>query len=535
SLHNFAPSSSRKSVSPDTPSPSLPISYTVDQDEEAFRVHPERAAISRMESMLMLSACRVQAEGHWSAGSENRSYELTGFGRDHGRFPAGMDGFSGGPNPKGMTHLVYGTHGQAPGERSARAPPDTSYPFRFQAGPGSPIHPRTPGGMRGRQRSGSMHVLSPQRQGPPRHGSPPRQRQSNFQSPQRQRHRHRSASLTVHGLSPEAVKKLRVYETLKGREGGRTESLREMVGVALPPGKDQGANREAKAKRSGRSKQALSPTEATTSIAPSPVGLETSTMPSSFQTVEVSAPTSPANIPLPPSPLYVLPLSPAQIALPPSPVSSPELAPPFAPSSAAKEPAPTISPLISSESFMKYRVSQGIQSPRPMRTRENTVSGRIAPTFRLISSPEKADRLVLGPRLDTTGESPERGLDAPTSHIDNLKPDPTIERILTPLPSFWSPPPLSAVVRTSVPLLPAAPAGPLRVPLRPMSVPPSGAGETQADEVRRAWSCELPVNVEVRLGKSFAGDWSQCMVIDVSDEEDEEGDLVTDASSSEDE
>ncbi|KAG9119403.1 hypothetical protein FRC07_005584 [Ceratobasidium sp. 392] len=67
-----------------------------------------------------------------------------------------------------------------------------------------------------------------------------------------------------------------------------------------------------------------------------------------------------------------------------------------------------------------------------------------------------------------------------------------------------------------------------------MSVPPPGAGEAQIDEVRRAWSCEPPVNVEVRVGRSFAGDWSQCMVIDVSDEEDEE-DMVTDASPSEDE
>ncbi|KAG8695268.1 hypothetical protein FRC08_007926 [Ceratobasidium sp. 394] len=67
-----------------------------------------------------------------------------------------------------------------------------------------------------------------------------------------------------------------------------------------------------------------------------------------------------------------------------------------------------------------------------------------------------------------------------------------------------------------------------------MSVPPSGAGEAQVDEVRRAWSCEPPVNVEVQVGRNFAGDWSQCMVIDVSDDEDE-GDLGTDASSSADE
>ncbi|KAG8737888.1 hypothetical protein FRC10_007559 [Ceratobasidium sp. 414] len=542
SLHNFASSSSRKSVSPHTSSSSLPTSYTVDQDDEAFRVHPERAAISRMESMLMLSACRYEAEGQWSTGGGNQSangYEVTGFGRDHARFSAGMNGFNGGPNQKAMTYLVYGPHRQEPSERLARTPPDTSYPFRTQAGPGSPNHPRTPGGTRGRQRSGSMHVLSPQRYGPPRHGSPPRQRQSHFQSPQRQRQRQRSASLMVHGLSPEAVKKLRVYETLKSREGERAESLREMVSVALPAGKQQAANREAKVKKSGRSPQGskatLSPIEAATPIELSPTSLETGTIPSSSQLVGVSAAASPANIPLPPSPLHAFPLSPERIALPPLPVCSPELAPPPPQSPGAKEPASTISPLVSSESLMKYHVSQGIQSPRPMRTRQNTVSGRVVPTFRLISSPEKADRLVLGPRLGTTDGShsqSEGGLDAPASRIDNLKPDPTIERILTPPPSFWSPPPLSAAVRTSVPLLPAAPAGPSRVLLRPMSVPPSGAGEAQLDGVRRAWSCEPPMNVEVRVGRSFAGDWSQCMVIDVSDDE---GDLVTDASPSEDE
>ncbi|KAG8780906.1 hypothetical protein FRC12_022460 [Ceratobasidium sp. 428] len=531
SLNNFVPSS-RNSVSPHTPSSSLPSSHNMDPDDEAFRVHPERAAISRMESLLMLSACRYEAEGRWSAGGTRSAtgFEAAGFPNTQAGFPGGMNGPNATTAHAGVSYLAYGAHGQEQSERSARTPSDGPHQFRPQAGPGSPVYPRTPGGTRGRQRSGSMHVLSPHRHGPSRNGSPPRQRQSHMQSPQRMRPRQRSWSLTVQGLSPEAVKKLRVYETIKGREGGRVESLREMVGVGLPVVKRQ----QTKTKRNGGSSQGskatLSPTEVSTPIDPSPIESQMETVSTPDLSVGIPAPPSPTSVPLPPSPILLPPLSPTQVALPPSPVHSPTRALPFASPSTVKEPAPTVSPLVSSESFMKYRVSQGIESPRPMRTRQDTVSGRVVPTFRLISSPEKGDQLVLGPRLDLAGGA-EVGLGAP----HNLKPDPAIERILTPPPSFWSPPPLSAVVRTSAPLLT------ITGPVRAMSVPPgagagagAGAGDTQLDDVRRAWSCEPPVGVEVRVGKSFAGDWSQCMVIDVSDEE-EEGDLVTDASPSEDE
>ncbi|QRW23893.1 WNK lysine deficient protein kinase 2 [Rhizoctonia solani] len=138
---------------------------------------------------------------------------------------------------------------------------------------------------------------------------------------------------------------------------------------------------------------------------------------------------------------------------------------------------------------------------------------------------------------------------------EGLKLEPQLERILTPPPAFWSPPPNSTVIRTSapLPLLPAANVSTPTAratsvsipsartssapPLRPMSVPPPGdslrVGESE--DVRRAWSCQ-PATAELPPVKSFAGDWRQCMVIELSDEEEEEEETTdTDFSELEDE
>lgn len=191
--------------------------FSVELEDEAFRVHPERAALSRMESLLLLSACRNEVEGRKSGagGHGYNGFSVGGLGHLDGE-----DAFTVVPNrtrPPGG----FGVRGSGDMREGLQAVSDASREFGFQAGAGSPNHQRT----RIRQRSGSMHVLSPQRNGPPPHGSTQR---APFQSPHRQRLR--SVSLTVQGLSPDAVKRLRVYETLKCRDEGREGSLRAMVG-----------------------------------------------------------------------------------------------------------------------------------------------------------------------------------------------------------------------------------------------------------------------------------------------------------------
>lgn len=303
---------------------------------------------------------------------------------------------------------------------------------------------------------------------------------------------------------------------------------------------------------------------------------------------EIKMVLSPTNVPIPISPaeppisvdmipvddssslLFTAPLLPTQVPLPASPINSPSSDLPFGPYQSQTELASFKSPLVSSESFIKYQASQGVESPRPIRTRQNTANGRVVPTFRVVSSPEKAERLTLGPMLDTlqskliglTEESQGvtgRDLDDLEASVrglgirnETLRIEPNIERILTPPPSFWSPPPLSAIIRTSA-LLPSpnvrmsglsdpiartsSAALPIatreiQAPLqRPMSVPASSDALRTGDvgDVRRAWGFKS-ANGEAGTGKSFAGDWTQCMVIDLSDEEDEgEGAEVEDS------
>ncbi|KAG9083830.1 hypothetical protein FRC07_013807, partial [Ceratobasidium sp. 392] len=128
SLNSFVPPS-RRSASPHTPSSSLPSSRNADPDDEAFRVHPERAAISRMESMLMLSACRYEAEGRWPIANGSRSatgLELTRFPTGQAGFSGGINGFTMPPAQMSVSYLAYGVPGLELGERSAQTPSDTS-------------------------------------------------------------------------------------------------------------------------------------------------------------------------------------------------------------------------------------------------------------------------------------------------------------------------------------------------------------------------------------------------------------------------
>ncbi|KAG9083834.1 hypothetical protein FRC07_013806, partial [Ceratobasidium sp. 392] len=148
SLNRFVPPS-RRSLSPHTPSSSLPSSHNADPDDEAFRVHPERAAISRMESMLMLSACRYEAEGRWPIANGSRSttdLELTGFPTGQAGLAGGINGFTMPLAQMSVPYLAYGVPGLELGEWSAQTPSDVSYQSRLQTGPSSPVHPRTPGG-----------------------------------------------------------------------------------------------------------------------------------------------------------------------------------------------------------------------------------------------------------------------------------------------------------------------------------------------------------------------------------------------------
>ncbi|KAF8596126.1 hypothetical protein BDV93DRAFT_548520 [Ceratobasidium sp. AG-I] len=517
--------------------------YGVGFDDEAFRVHPERAVLSRMESLLMLSVCRNEVDG--------RKFDVAGHG--YNEFSGGSLGLLDGED----AFTVVPNRGAQPGGYNARGPghlgdmrnrnPQTTFDAPREPGfqAGSPNHQR----IRARQRSGSMHALSPQRNGLPAHGSP--QRGYSFQSPQRQRLR--STSLIVQGLSPEAVKKLRVYETLKCRGEGKEGSLRELAGVVERdrPRPAKEARTKKSEKLGSTSKMVLPPTSVPIPVSPAepPISLEPSKR---VETMSVNNSNSP---------LFAVPVSPTQVPLPSSPVGSPSSNLPFSPSQSQTALASFISPLVSSESFIKYQASQGVESPRPIRTRQNTANGRVGPTFRVVSSPEKAERLTIGPVLETLEPKSAnlvdeshgaygRGLNGSGASLrglgicnETLRVEPNIERILTPPPSFWSPPPLSAIIRTSA-LLPSAnlrmsgladpiartssaalPVAIREVPVslqRPMSVPASNdmlrAGVS--GDVHRAWSCEL-ANGGVGVGKSFAGDWTQCMVIDLSDEEDE--------------
>ncbi|CAE6353455.1 unnamed protein product [Rhizoctonia solani] len=483
------------------------------EDDEAFKVHPERAAVSRMETLLMLNACRAEAVGPKSGGiighPTTDGVVIVSPVHDHLGYP--------GPSPQTAGHnyqtLTY-PNLLGLSDTKIRGPAEAPRDVGFRTGTVIPAQERSPANRRPRQRSGSVGTSTlPDSTHRPRgyHGS--------------YRNRQRSASVIVQGLSPDAVKKLRMYEQIKYQDRGKPESLREIVGCTA------------------RYKVYVARVRKNAILSPS------------------KTPISPAQVPLPPSPVlvpispqketsFIVPLvaklsnpsSPRSVLLPLSPPQSPSLC------ATTNHSSPVISSLISSDSLMRYRASQGIQSPRPIRTRQNTQSGRVVPTLRLISSPDGIDPQ---PGVDTTqtelAEKTKVALERGATPLDEqaslksegLKLEPQLERILTPPPAFWSPPPNSAVIRTSAPL-PLLPAANISTPatasislpatrtssappLRPMSVPPPGdclrVGESE--DVRRAWSCQ-PATAELPPIKSFAGDWKQCMVIELSDEEEEE-------------
>ncbi|KAF8747679.1 hypothetical protein RHS02_00035, partial [Rhizoctonia solani] len=481
-------------------------------DDEAFKVHPERAAVSRMETLLMLSACRAEGVG-------SRSEVIMGHPaadgvvivspvHDHFGYP-GLSPQTAGHNYQTLTHPnLLGLS-----DVKIRGPPEAPGDMGFRTGAVISTQDRSPTHRRARQRSGSVGAPTlpdSTHRARGHHGS--------------HRSRQRSTSLIVQGLSPDAVKKLRMYEQIKYQGKGKPESLREIVGCTAKY-RVYGAR--------ARKNAILSPSKTPISAAevplpPSPILLPTNHQKEpSFMASQVPDPPSPCNV-----------------SLPISPPQSPGLCAPV------NHSAPPISSLISSDSLIRYHASQGIQSPRPIRTRQNTQSGRVVPTLRLISSPDMVDpQLDVGTPQTECTEKTECASEGGVTSVDDqaslknegLKLEPQLERILTPPPAFWSPPPNSTVIRTSapLPLLPAANVSTPTAratsvsipsartssapPLRPMSVPPPGdslrVGESE--DVRRAWSCQ-PATAELPPVKSFAGDWRQCMVIELSDEEEEE-------------
>ncbi|CAE6423664.1 unnamed protein product, partial [Rhizoctonia solani] len=519
STHSIPGSSTQPLRSAPLPSTSASSRTTPSfhDEDEAFKVHPERAAVSRMETLLMLSTCRAEALGSKLGGIVG--YPATGgvVVSSAGHIPSGYPG----PSPQmGVYSYQNLAHPNLLGlsDTKAQAPHEAPRDMGLRGGTVISAQERSPTNRRPRQRSGSM--------GPSFADSSNRQKGYNNSY----RHRQRSTSVIVQGLSPDAVKKLRMYEQLKNQEKGRPESLREIVGCTA--------------------KYRVYGARTRKNIAPDPS----------------KAPISPTQVPLPPSRVAspIIPREEAPFAPPvakspdlPSPRHVPlPLSPPGSPTvyTQANRPSPIVSSLISSDSFTRYCASQGIESPRPIRTRQNTCSGRVIPTLRLISSPDRID-----PQSETNTsqadpiEKTQGALEVATTLLDEraslkaegLKLDPQLERILTPTPppAFWSPPPHSAVIRTSAPLpmLPAAnvstssptsraasiPLPTTRTasapPLRPMSVPPSDDSLRvgDSDDVRRVWSCQ-PATAELPPVKSFAGDWRQSMVIELSDEEEEE-------------
>ncbi|EUC58544.1 hypothetical protein RSOL_262090 [Rhizoctonia solani AG-3 Rhs1AP] len=204
----------RSAPLPSTSTSSRPLFH---DDDEAFKVHPERAAVSRVETLLMLSACRAQAQLPQSGGiigyPAMDGVVIAPVARDQPGYPAS------GPQmgPRSYQTLAH-PNILGLSDTKAQGPREVPRDVGFRGGTVISAQERSPANRRPRQRSGSM--------GPPFPDSPQRSRPYNGPS----RHRQRSASVIVQGLSPDAVKKLRMYEQLKYQDKGRPESLREIIG-----------------------------------------------------------------------------------------------------------------------------------------------------------------------------------------------------------------------------------------------------------------------------------------------------------------
>lgn len=208
-----------------TPSSSRTTSsFHDDMDDEVFKVHPERAALSRMESLLMLNACRYEIEGRKAPWNLSQGYDRGGISTEVAEYPPNGIAFVGSLDGVGHTGVQFGSYNQTPtypnalglGDMKIHGLPESSVDFGSQAIPAPSNQERSPASRRGRRRSGTMGP-STFSEGLLR-GTP-------------NRHRQRSSSTAVQGLSPEAVKKLRMYdESVKYQEGGKNGSLRAMIG-----------------------------------------------------------------------------------------------------------------------------------------------------------------------------------------------------------------------------------------------------------------------------------------------------------------
>ncbi|CCO35342.1 hypothetical protein BN14_09459 [Rhizoctonia solani AG-1 IB] len=162
-------------------------------DDEAFKVHPERAAVSRMETLRILSAYRPEAGGHRSGRIIGHPATDVVVSPVHDHF-----GYTG-LGPQTAVHNYQAlTHPNLLGltDIKIRGPQEAP-----------------------RDRSGSVGTSTLP-------DSTHRSRVNNGSH----RNRQRSASVVVQGLSSDAVKKLRMYEQIKYQDKGKPESLREIVG-----------------------------------------------------------------------------------------------------------------------------------------------------------------------------------------------------------------------------------------------------------------------------------------------------------------
>ncbi|KAH7332558.1 hypothetical protein B0J17DRAFT_151549 [Rhizoctonia solani] len=124
-------------------------------EDEAFKVHPERAAVSRMETLLILSACRAEAQGSDLGGIMN--YPATGgvVISSAGHVPSGYPG----PSPQmGLHNYQNLVHSNLLGlsDNKAQAPQEAPRDMGFRGGNVISAQERSPANRRPRQRSGSM-------------------------------------------------------------------------------------------------------------------------------------------------------------------------------------------------------------------------------------------------------------------------------------------------------------------------------------------------------------------------------------------
>ncbi|KAF8749692.1 hypothetical protein RHS01_09892 [Rhizoctonia solani] len=447
---------SDKPLSAERPLPSTTTSsHTTPfhDDDEAFKVHPERAAVSRMETLLMLSACRAEGVG---SRSEVIMGHPTADGvvivspvHDHFGYP-GLSPQTAGHNYQTLTHPnLLGLS-----DIKIRGPPEAPGDMGFRTGAVISTQERSPTHRRARQRSGSVGAPTlpdSTHRARGHHGS--------------HRSRQRSTSLIVQGLSPDAVKKLRMYEQIKYQGKGKPESLREIVGCTAKY-RVYGARAR---------KTRYSPYQKLPFLPPRFhyrhllfFSLQSQKEPS-FMASQVPDPPSPRNVPLP----YLL------LSLP------------------IYAPDPQLD----------------VGTPQTECTEKTECASEGGVTSVDDQASLKSEGLKLEPQLERILTPPPLfGLLRRIQLSYERRPvtvAPCCKRIHANRASnvcFNSERSYLICSASSADVCPP-PGDSLRV------------GESE--DVRRAWSCQ-PATAELPPVKSFAGDWRQCMVIELSDEEEEE-------------